>query len=779
MFGEVVPVRRAIIIRDPSTRVSKGFGFVQFAFADDAATAAAQLNGKELEGRKIKVEVASDEAGAAGAKAKDKRTGGGTDEAKKPAVPQQPPQQQQQRAPQQQQQQTATAPVSAKRPRSEDAPAVAVESAPVAAAEDKPEPKKQRVTPVAAPAPAPAPVPAAAPSKPSAAKVAEEEDGGSDDDSDGEGGAAPSSAAAAGANKKKPLSSVVQTAKPVTLPPPGMGSLGDKQHSIVLFGLPTDFDRSRLWKRLRKLGGCTGVAFPITMHGNQACAVAQAQFISKLHRDRSVAKLDAHSLLGHVLAARRGEEVLIKKDAFAQCRLIVRNLRFNVGQPELKASVLGGPGVTATSVATLTHVHVPAKQQQGGDGQQQQAEAPPAAADGAPAASSFRNRGFAFLEFATRADAAAVMSALNGRKLGGREVAVDWTTSPGADGAAAAPAAADAPAAAAATAAEVEAAPAQAAAGADSEAAEEDASEEEKDASDEDEEEEEKGSDDDSNSDDEEEASSADEEEEDADADASDAEDSDESDAEEEDAPATGFAPKGDGIEAGTTLFLRNLPYDANDSQLFDLMKSFGPLRYARCVLDKATGVCRGTGFVQYYAKESADRALEAANARDAHSGSYDRGSAESEDARTRRKAELAAAVAAAVADGGLKLNARVVFAMRAVQKGEAEKLAGSSKEEARRRRFDRRHTYLSFEGNIKGGSPQAEAMPATDLAKREAAITEKRKKLVSPLFFVSATRLSLRNLAKHVDDGALKTIARQVRGNAGDKGGRREGGAT
>ena len=52
--------------------------------------------------------------------------------------------------------------------------------------------------------------------------------------------------------------------------------------------------------------------------------------------------------------------------------------------------------------------------------------------------------------------------------------------------------------------------------------------------------------------------------------------------------------------------------------------------------------------------------------------------------------------------------------------------------------------------------------MPATDLAKRETAASEKRTKLKSPMFFVSPTRLSIRNLAKGVDDAALKALARR-----------------
>ena len=69
-------------------------------------------------------------------------------------------------------------------------------------------------------------------------------------------------------------------------------------------------------------------------------------------------------------------------------------------------------------------------------------------------------------------------------------------------------------------------------------------------------------------------------------------------------------------------------------------------------------------------------------------------------------------------------------------------------------------HTHARA-GNIRSGSDAAARIPATDLEKRETAIAEKRTKLKSPLFFVSPLRLSVRNLAKGVDDGALKALAK------------------
>ena len=49
--------------------------------------------------------------------------------------------------------------------------------------------------------------------------------------------------------------------------------------------------------------------------------------------------------------------------------------------------------------------------------------------------------------------------------------------------------------------------------------------------------------------------------------------------------------------------------------------------------------------------------------------------------------------------------------------------------------------------------------MSEDDRSKRQKAQNEKRKKLINPLFFVSAHRLSIRNLAKTVTDNELKTL--------------------
>ena len=55
--------------------------------------------------------------------------------------------------------------------------------------------------------------------------------------------------------------------------------------------------------------------------------------------------------------------------------------------------------------------------------------------------------------------------------------------------------------------------------------------------------------------------------------------------------------------------------------------------------------------------------------------------------------------------------------------------------------------------------------MPATDLEKRRKAASEKREKMRNPLFFVSALRLSIRNLGRAVSDALLRRIAQKAAG--------------
>ena len=65
-FEQFGTINDAKVITDRDTGRSRGFGFVTFEDADDAATAIDKMNGTELDGRSLNVNVAQ-----------DKRRGGG------------------------------------------------------------------------------------------------------------------------------------------------------------------------------------------------------------------------------------------------------------------------------------------------------------------------------------------------------------------------------------------------------------------------------------------------------------------------------------------------------------------------------------------------------------------------------------------------------------------------------------------------------------------------------------------------------------------------------
>jgi RNA recognition motif-containing protein len=57
-FARFGSVESASVVTDRYTGRSRGFGFVEMALSEEANAAVAQLNGTELDGRRIKVELA-------------------------------------------------------------------------------------------------------------------------------------------------------------------------------------------------------------------------------------------------------------------------------------------------------------------------------------------------------------------------------------------------------------------------------------------------------------------------------------------------------------------------------------------------------------------------------------------------------------------------------------------------------------------------------------------------------------------------------------------------
>lgn len=62
IFGEYGEVAFTRVVSDRETKRSKGFGFVEFVNAEDAAKAKEALDGAEVDGRVIRVDFATERA---------------------------------------------------------------------------------------------------------------------------------------------------------------------------------------------------------------------------------------------------------------------------------------------------------------------------------------------------------------------------------------------------------------------------------------------------------------------------------------------------------------------------------------------------------------------------------------------------------------------------------------------------------------------------------------------------------------------------------------------
>jgi RNA recognition motif-containing protein len=63
-FAQSGTVLSASVITDQSTGQSRGFGFVEMGSVEEASQAVSQLNGRELDGRTLKVEISKPKAAA-------------------------------------------------------------------------------------------------------------------------------------------------------------------------------------------------------------------------------------------------------------------------------------------------------------------------------------------------------------------------------------------------------------------------------------------------------------------------------------------------------------------------------------------------------------------------------------------------------------------------------------------------------------------------------------------------------------------------------------------
>ncbi|KAI1844125.1 hypothetical protein JX265_013770 [Neoarthrinium moseri] len=222
-------------------------------------------------------------------------------------------------------------------------------------------------------------------------------------------------------------------------------------------------------------------------------------------------------------------------------------------------------------------------------------------------------------------------------------------------------------------------------------------------------------------------------------------------------------APKPLVTDNSSTIFIRNLPFSTTDPELKAHFESFGPVRYARVVMDRATDRPAGTGFVNFASLDDAKKCL--------------RGAPRPRPADAFGKRSILQDESADQA-GLYTLDGRVLQVSQAVSKDEATKLTEEGITARGGKDKDKRRLYLLAEGTISNDSPLYALLSPSEIKIREDSAAQRKKQIQSnPSLHLSLTRLAVRNIPRDLDSKALKALAREaVVGFATDvKGGRRQ----
>ena len=201
-----------------------------------------------------------------------------------------------------------------------------------------------------------------------------------------------------------------------------------------------------------------------------------------------------------------------------------------------------------------------------------------------------------------------------------------------------------------------------------------------------------------------------------------DGEGSDEEEKEGEEEKKSHDLKTGHDVAENKTVFVRNISFNSEEEDLKDMMaQNFGPVFFARLVMDRMTERPRGTGFVKFREPESAEKAVAASESAD-----------------------------------GLWLDDRQIYAVVALSKEDADTRTEEKKQKESK---DSRNLHLAVEGLVRQGTQAGEGVSKSDLEKRAKVEKWKRHMLKDLNTFISPTRLCFRNIPTSYSSDQLKKL--------------------
>ncbi|KAI9749837.1 MAG: hypothetical protein M4579_006714 [Chaenotheca gracillima] len=211
-----------------------------------------------------------------------------------------------------------------------------------------------------------------------------------------------------------------------------------------------------------------------------------------------------------------------------------------------------------------------------------------------------------------------------------------------------------------------------------------------------------------------------------------------------------------------STAFVRNVPFSSNDEMMLEHFAQFGPVRYARVVMDHVTERPRGTAFVCFYNKEDADLCIREAPRTEQSKSQAMTGKGTAANKPLAKHSLLENELSDP--SGRYTLGGRILQVSRAVDRQQATKLTEEGHSHRDRRDKDKRRLYLLSEGTIASNSPLYESLAPSEVKMREASLKQRKALIQSnPSLHLSLTRLSIRNVSRSVTSKDLKALAREA----------------
>ncbi|KAG9300147.1 hypothetical protein G9A89_010557 [Geosiphon pyriformis] len=214
----------------------------------------------------------------------------------------------------------------------------------------------------------------------------------------------------------------------------------------------------------------------------------------------------------------------------------------------------------------------------------------------------------------------------------------------------------------------------------------------------------------------------------------------------------------------GSTLFIRNLAFEATQEELSELFSKFGPLRYCLVTKDHETGRSRGTGFVCFKELHHANLCLLEAEKVNNNNNMSEPIKQPKKPGQQRNEVQYKSILMADPSDSlaaPFTLHGRVLSVARAVEREQAKQLMDQN--QVRIRLEDRRNFYLLKEGAILPDTPASALLPAAEVNKRTTSYSNRKSQLAkNPNLYISKTRISVRNLPITVDEKKLKELGRE-----------------